>query len=596
MKRIKGHTQIGFVIAVVCLGALIFSTGCIPPSVTTTSNFNSQVGTTPAPTPDPTAITVIDKYSGNDRGCFASGLSQPMTPPPPPVGTGWQGFGTSPAVGQCNFSGFSPGTWNFEFFSNQCLTAGQKFDDIGPFTTDPSGHLDHTVCTIPASAAPAAGSHFAITGLLPSTVTISTQGLTTTYGMPKLLVYDSNLSHVATASATSAAPDGSSATFPFPSSLGQNTYMFAVQNMGASGYFNVVDATYYSIGGTTALTGAFGVDAGDITVKSWSCTPSNRGKCVPGTVGTSSVTTPTPILTKYYANQVTYNGHTFAVGNEPVAIREYGSSTVVDPNLYYDRVTTTQPAKAIVVNMGSGNVNLLDLVGKTVLATITVGTQPIAVTVNSTGTMAYVANYGSGTLSEVNLSTYAVARTATVGAGAQSVAMDPSGNYVWVGGPNYLKKVSLSTFAVVATQSVTGTVTSLAASNAQNELAYTLVNNCCGSSSTYTANELALSNFSPRSYAQAAATPYSPYTMNGTLPSAANIPHATYVSAQFGNGMAASATPTGFVVYDIVSHQQLMTGTTPTPVRGIASDPSNMTVFFTVPDSNEYITVPLPHL
>jgi hypothetical protein len=59
--------------------------------------------------------------------------------------------------------------------------------------------------------------------------------------------------------------------------------------------------------------------------------------------------------------------------------------------------------------------------------------------------------------------------------------------------------------------------------------------------------------------------------------------------------MAASATPTGFVVYDVVSHQQLMTGNTPTPVRGIASDPSNTTVFFTVPDTNEYIVVPLPH-
>jgi hypothetical protein len=57
--------------------------------------------------------------------------------------------------------------------------------------------------------------------------------------------------------------------------------------------------------------------------------------------------------------------------------------------------------------------------------------------------------------------------------------------------------------------------------------------------------------------------------------------------------MAASATPTGFVVYDLEGHTQLMVGTTPTPVRGIASDPLSMSSYFTVPDSNEYIAVPL---
>jgi hypothetical protein len=57
--------------------------------------------------------------------------------------------------------------------------------------------------------------------------------------------------------------------------------------------------------------------------------------------------------------------------------------------------------------------------------------------------------------------------------------------------------------------------------------------------------------------------------------------------------MAASATPTGFVVYDLEGHTTLMTGATPTPVRGIAADPNCMFAYFTVPDSNEYIAVPL---
>jgi len=175
------------------------------------------------------------------------------------------------------------------------------------------------------------------------------------------------------------------------------------------------------------------------------------------------------------------------------------------------------------------------------------------------------------------------------------VAMGPGGSYVWVGGANYLYKVSLSTFAVVSSVPVAGTVTSLAASNAQNELVYTLVQNCCSASSTYAANELLLRNLStPGTYAHAAASAYAAYTMNGTLPSAAALPQATsVVSARFSNGMAASATPTGFVIYDVISHQQIMTGTTPTPVRGIASDPDSMFAYFTLPDSNEYIAVPL---
>jgi len=375
-------------------------------------------------------------------------------------------------------------------------------------------------------------------------------------------------------------------------------YMFAVKNLTGSGQFKVIDATHFSIGGTTALAGAFGIDAGDIVVTSFTCEPPSGGpgKCVPGTTSTSKTRTPIPILSEYYLNQVSYNGHTFAVGSEPVAIKEYGTSTVTNPNLYYERVTTVQPANAIVVNLGSASVTILDLVGNRILANVAVGSQPIAVAVNSGASSAYVVNYGSGTLSEVSLSTYAVTRTATIGSQPQSVAIDPSGSYVWVGGPNYLKEVSLSTFGVIATQPVTGTVTSLAASNAQNELVYTLVANCCSNSSTYSAHDLALSSMtSPGSYAQATASPYSTYTMNGTLPSAANIPHATTVSTNFGNGIAASATPTGFVIFDVVSHKQIMSGNTPTPVRGIASDPNNWVAYFTLPDSNEYIAVPLPH-
>lgn len=442
--------------------------------------------------------------------------------------------------------------------------------------------------------------HFVLPGAAPSTLT-SYGNFSTTYGDPQLRVYvgGATPSLVGSVAASSVVP-GSSATFPFPTQssgapLSEGFYGLTNTNVASGGGLVFVNPSYLAVGGTTALSSAFGVDAGDVKVNSIWCTPGVRARCVDGTSQSSSVTSPTPIFTQYYANQVVYNGHTFAVGTEPVAVREYGSSTVTNPNLYYDKVTTIQPASAIVANMGSNNVSILNLVGKTIAATIAVGSQPVALAVNSAGSEAYVANYGSGTLSEVNLSTYSVSRTTNVGGGPMSVAMDPSGSYVWVGGQNYLDEVSLSTFTVVNILPVSGTVTSLAASNAQNELVYTLVQNCCSASSTYSANELLLSNLSsPGTYAHAEASPYAPYTMNGTLPSAAVLPEATtVVSARFSNGMGASSTPTGFVIYDLVTHQQIMSGNTPTPVRGISSDPDAMFAYLTLPDSNEYIVVPL---
>jgi YVTN family beta-propeller protein len=205
------------------------------------------------------------------------------------------------------------------------------------------------------------------------------------------------------------------------------------------------------------------------------------------------------------------------------------------------------PFNAIVANSGSSSVSIVSLSTNKEVENITVGAQPFALALNSAATYAYVASYGNGTLAEVDLTTDAVTRTATGLTGALSVAMDPSGSDVWVGGTNYIYEVSLNTFAVVNSVPVVGSVTSLAASNAQGELVYTLVNGCCTSSSTYAADELLLSNLStPGSYANATASPFAPYTMGGTLPSAAVLPQATnVVSARFSKGDGRILNPNG---------------------------------------------------
>jgi YVTN family beta-propeller protein len=436
-------------------------------------------------------------------------------------------------------------------------------------------------------------THFALPGAIPSTIT-AYSNFSNTYGQPGLRVYvgGSSPSLVSVMSATSTTP-GSSAVFPFPtqsngSQLAEGFYGLVPTNETSSG--SVVAAglpSYLALGGTTTLAGAYGVDAADIETYRTTCDAH-------GCTTTPTVISSAPILTEYYAGEVvSYTGATIPVGSEPVAIKAWGSylgSVKKGLTTFY----THGPSGAVVANLGSSSVSMVSFSSNSVVANISVGAQPMAIALNSAGTMAYVASYGNGTLAAINLSNNTLSGTTTGLTGAQSVTMDPSGSYVWVGGTNYLYKVSVSTLAVAASYPVSGQVTSLAASNAQNELVYTLVEGCCSSSSAYSANEVAISTLTSKgTYNAASASPYAAHTMGGTLPSAATLPQATVVSAQFSNGFAASATPTGFVVYDLESHTQLMVGTTPTPVRGIASDPANMFAYFTVPDSNEYIAVPL---
>jgi hypothetical protein len=489
-------------------------------------------------------------------------------------------------------------TWNPS--CNGYTLDGNDFNNVNPLIGI------QWICSIPDYLeSPNTSTHFALPGASPSSI-MSYGDFSATYGEPQLRVYvgGSAPGFVSSVSASSVVA-GSSATFPFPkqsngSPLAEGFYSLVNTNVASSGGLVFVDPSYLAVGGGTTLSSAFGVDAADVSETVDVCY--SGGSC-----RQSSSTTSTPILTQYYSGQVTYitpntssggvSPVTLSVGTQPVAAKLYGSYTAMfSHNNGGDTISTntTFPSNAIVANSGSNSVSLVNFVNNTAV-NLAVGAKPMALTLNSASTYAYVANYGSGTLSEVDLSTEAVTRTATGLSGALSVAMDPSGSYVWVGGTNYIYKVSVSTFAVVSSVSVAGSVTSLAASNAQNELVYTLVQNCCSSSSTYAANELLISNLSkPGTYANASASPYASYTMKGTLPTAAALPQATsVVSARFSNGMAASATPTGFVIYDVISHKEIMTGTTPTPVRGIASDPDAMFAYFTLPDSNEYIAVPL---
>ena len=68
----------------------------------------------------------------------------------------------------------------------------------------------------------------------------------------------------------------------------------------------------------------------------------------------------------------------------------------------------------------------------------------------------------------------------------------------------------------------------------------------------------------------------------------------TLVSANYGNDLAISAYPGGFVVTEVSTGATVLTDSTPYPIRAIAVDPNFGEVYLTVPDSNAVITVPLP--
>jgi YVTN family beta-propeller protein len=574
--------------------------GCnVNHGATTESQILVTFGNTSQKMDDYSALTSI---GFNREGCVAGGIPQPLDPSV----YGWQYFGSSPGIGKCSFPD-APYNGNIEaeFKSNACQQNGQAWDLIvNPLQVSNGATQPQVVCTLPSTAFPAADGHFGYTESLPSTITIYGSGLSSTYGFPQLYVFDTLGQQYGTSTATSVAADGSSATFPFPQQSGGGAlpslfYFFGIRNFITSpNDFEFLTGTYYSIGSSTSVPnlGPFGIDAFDQPSSGQNC---NYDPDSGNTYCTSfNSNYPGHAITYFSTGQLLGWGGTTTVGSQPTAVKVYGSANVCE-NLdsYGGYECTTEPAKAIVTNMGSNSVSIVDLVNNVLVATIGVGSQPVAVALNSGATYAYVAEYGDGKLYEINLSNNTVSRSTTVGTAAQSVAVDPSGSAVWVGGSGYLKEVALSSFSVSNTVSVSGTVTSVAPSNGQNALVYSLVTNpCCSGGSTYTANELQLSNLSGSgTYGNSSAYAYSQSVIGQSLPNTSVSPEGCAVSVKWGNGMGACATATGFVVYDIVSNQQIMSGTTPTPVRGIASNTSNTTMYLTLPDSNLILTVPLPY-
>lgn len=483
----------------------------------------------------------------------------------------------------------------------------------------------------------AISTSFSIAGSEPETLTVGGWDLTSQHGMPELDLYNRSGDIIFSASATQVAADGTTATFPFPkqangASLSGDIYGMSVINWDKApetfcepmfddwgryigdycwevpGEWRLAGSNYTVVGTSASIANApFGVDAISAEITGTECYYEPYDPDDPYTregwdCTNWSYTDTAPLLTLNESGQIYFRGFTLFTGSSPTAIQVYRNDTQLDswdgPD-YFHFETTTQPSRALVVNTGSNSVTVVDLFGWVILANIPVGTRPTDLLITPDETKAYVTNYDSSSVTEISLSTNTATRTVAVGYRPTSVTLDPSGTAIWVGGQGWMSKIDVVSFTTVSTYSVNGTITSMGMSKGQNKLIYTVLTNDSApdstdgqaitlSSSTASLREMSFSDMTTT----ATITIGSGSLLQSIIPPVA----ATGVSAKYGNGISVSATPTGFVVMDVTVGVEIMRGTTPTPVHGIAADPSEGVVYVTVPGSNMVITVPLPPL
>ena len=457
---------------------------------------------------------------------------------------------------------------------------------------------------------PGASQRFAILGQLPETLTLSSQApFTTQGGMPVLNVI-SKAGVIATEAATSVSSDGTQATFSFPTTLPQGGYSLAVSNQTASG-LSGASVNLLSIAQSTTIAGnPFGVSVGGQTIFVQVCVTIIIGGHPQQSCNSSSHYNTLPVVSLYSNGQVLVGSTAVGVGSNPTAISAYqagGVTKQATSGSTTTTVTTTGMTRAVVANSGSNTVTVLDIVNDIPVYTVSVGNQPVALTVSSDGSTAYVANYKDSTITRVNLTSGAATATVAVGGQPTSVALTSSG-ILWVGGAGFLTELNTQTMSVVGTEQATGkTISALGYSDQQNELIATTVDlnsnvyqdeinsanfQIGGSYSTTASHQIStLGTFTnPTTHAQVRAFTSTLASSSEISPNQVGAPPLV-VQDQWA---VVTATPTGFIITDASRHQVLVSEKTPSPITAIAVDAKLSVAYLTMPDSNILLSVPLP--
>jgi YVTN family beta-propeller protein len=551
------------------------------------------------PPPGGFTVQIVDINRNGTQAVHAGGTVSGnwLRDPSPNTNTvgATESFGVSPQPFSV-VGGRAPAVWGgmWDPIDNNCLNR-INFPN-GTTYTGITMNL-HLANTVGSCNTPPLGGVFAMTNSVPGTLTATGSGFSSSGGMPQLSLYDSQLNLITQESASSVAQDGNSATFAFPSSLSFGHYSFNVGNV-SGGSLSKVGVGLLSVAtNDTSKASPFGVDAIDIA-NTYSQCDLYGGNC-------TVYDTPSgahPLLTYSTLNQVCLPVYCTQVGNTPVAIKAYDVETVTATGTFYIygipyfnwTSVTTGPRYALVANYGSNTVSRIDVLSPytvgslNVLNTINVGSQPVALVVKPDGTKAYVANYGSGTISEINIATQTQSRTVYVGSSPLSLSLDPGGTALWVGGLNYIAKVDLSSFAVLSTFSASGQVGSLAISAGQNAIVYSAV---ATGQYLYQAQNASVSNGATQQTFVSASTVGTAFASGTPGYQLASV---SLVSADANNRYAVTSTPTGFALLDLQTQSTMLTGTTPSAVRGLAMDPLGQMIYLTAAESNSFITVPGP--
>jgi YVTN family beta-propeller protein len=141
---------------------------------------------------------------------------------------------------------------------------------------------------------------------------------------------------------------------------------------------------------------------------------------------------------------------TLTAGTQPLAI-------AVNPAGSYAYVTTINNA-----------VSVIKTATNTISATVTVGNDPSAIAINPSGTFVYVTNTQSNTVSVINAATNSVVATVSVGAEPSGIAVNSTGTYAYVANEydGTVSVINLATNRVTGTVSVGSTPLGLAVNQA----------------------------------------------------------------------------------------------------------------------------------
>jgi DNA-binding beta-propeller fold protein YncE len=475
---------------------------------------------------------------------------------------------------------------------------------------------------------------FVLDNALPATIQVAAfSPIDAAASITNLHVYSMSFTNPANVTAESVASGGGSAVFPYPTAAGgaalpAGAYITTITTdpVGGSQTTNGMEPIYIAHN-NTSYTSAFGVDVAipSETVQTMQWVGNQYGPCAGGattsTTNYGGSTLPLVTLTTQGKLAVGTASNTISVGVDPTVVIAYNSvpQTITQTGACGPTsvISYSGAQSALVVNTGSNTVSLLDI-GEYGYpsGTVTVGTSPVAAVINPAGTLAYIANYASGTISEVSLSGVQVTRTLAVGTHPVSVAFDSGGN-LWVGGQGYLETVSITNWKVGTTFAVNGTVTGMSYDTGSGNMVASLMQNgaasapskvITGTTGTTEADAIAYSKVVGVSYSTTSLISVA----NGSASSTSEVSDtAPYVSSSLASSLAfpaqnaftppiysssngdlvASANGTSFTVSAISTGNVLISGTTPFPIRGVKL--TSTMLYFTMPDSNSLVTLPI---